>query len=394
MTKREFFHILRKYREGTATEEESRFIESYYELFEGEPGMGAWFKPQEDEHVKKDMLNAIWEKIYAQESSKQNHGRIRDFRLPVKVAAAVLILVAGGLLYFFAGNKHKGPADLANQETEIRYKNDIQPGGNKAVLTLSNGQTIILDHANTGMLAQQGDTRVIKLDSGKLSYQGAIAAKNRARKVLYNTITTPRGGQYEVILPDGSRVWLNAASSLRFPTEFQGTSRNVEVSGEAYFEVAKGRRPFIVKAGEAKVEVLGTHFDIQAYNGEGSIKTTLAEGSVRVSRGVNTCLLKPGQQAGMNLQTGHLHVRQVNVNEVLAWKNGLFYFDNTSIENIMQEISRWYDVDVVYATNRLDEKIFSGVISRYSTVAPLLKRLELTGTVHFRVDGRKITVTD
>lgn len=214
-------------------------------------------------------------------------------------------------------------------------------------------------------------------------------------KVLYNTISTPRGGQYQVMLPDGSKVWLNAASSLRFPTAFTGKERQVKMEGEAYFEVAQqASKPFVVVTGNIKIKVLGTHFNVNAYSNENTIRTTLAEGAVRVSKEDKSKVLEPGEQVQFDKQTGNMSIKQVNVDQMLAWKNGLFYFDNTNIKTIMKQVARWYNVDAVYETAQLKNKNFSGITSRYKNVDGLLKRLELTGTIHFKVEGKTITVMD
>jgi ferric-dicitrate binding protein FerR (iron transport regulator) len=227
-----------------------------------------------------------------------------------------------------------------------------------------------------------------------LAYKTAASNGSKDQQVVYNTLRTPRGGQYEIILPDGSKVWLNAASSLHYPVAFAGTTRTVEITGEGYFEIAPDpQKPFIVKVGDdEKIEVLGTRFNVNSYPEEGEIRTTLQDGSIRISGGGKSILLKPSEAVEFDKATGKMEVGPVNVNAVIAWKNGLFYFDNTNIKEIMEQVSRWYNINIVYETRDLGHKIYSGTLPRYSDVSALLKMLEMTGTVHFRIDGRTITV--
>ena len=275
------------------------------------------------------------------------------------------------------------------QKTEIKEMNhDVAPGGNRAVLTLANGSQIILDSAANGNLAQQGNTKIVKLDSGQLAYN---SLNERSDDVLYNTISTPRGGQYQIVLADGSKVWLNAASSLKFPTAFTGKERKVELTGEGYFEVAKNARmPFRVAVTGMTVEVLGTHFNINAYIDESTIKTTLLEGSVKVAKSDRQLVIKPGQQAELTPNAEFIIHNSIDVDEVMAWKNGLFNFNKADIKEIMRQAARWYDVDVVYEGNISGEK-YIGKVARNTNLSEMMKILELNG-VKYRIDGRKITV--
>ncbi len=273
----------------------------------------------------------------------------------------------------------------------------ILPGSDRAVLTLDNDSSIVLDKSG-GQALCQGSTQLLRTQGGGLVYQPA--AENRRRgggrhRTGYNTLSTPKGGQYRITLADGTRVWLNAGSSLRYPVAFYGKTRQVWLSGEAYFEVApRPEQPFIVEAGKEKIYVLGTSFNVRAYAGGEHIQTTLAEGLVKVAAGKTDLVLKPGSQASMDPATGRLQVSAVDVEGALAWKDGMFHFNGTNIRTIMQDVARWYDVDVQYMTGDLDSKNFSGVISRYSQVTELLKRLEMTGLVHFTVKDRVIIVRD
>jgi ferric-dicitrate binding protein FerR (iron transport regulator) len=209
---------------------------------------------------------------------------------------------------------------------------------------------------------------------------------------LYNTISTPKGGQYQVTLSDGSKVWLNAASSLRFPATFSGKERKVELTGEGYFEVAHNKKmPFHVTVNDLDVEVLGTHFNINAYADESAIKTTLLEGSVKVVKGNETKIIEPGEQASVTTSEDEINVKQqVDLEQVVAWKNGIFQFERADIESVMRQISRWYDIDVDYH-GRVSEH-FGGTISRDVNISDVLKMLEMTGGVNFKIDGKKVIV--
>jgi ferric-dicitrate binding protein FerR (iron transport regulator) len=311
------------------------------------------------------------------------------------------------VVYWVTGKRRTvAPGPVANN----RYKNDVAPGGNKAVLTLANGSTIVLDSAQDGTLAQQGTTKIIKLDGGALAYHAATDSRGETTEQTkgqtgpteqtgYNTIATPRGGQYRIILPDGSKVWLNAASSLRFPAAFTGSERTVELTGEAYFEIAKNAgKPFHVKVpsggtagGSMDVEVLGTSFNVMAYTNEEKIHTTLLEGKVKVKQGAMAENLTPGRQAIVDQNTQAMEVSDANIEQAVAWKDGLFRFKETDIRELMRQVERWYDVDVVYRTDRGDQD-FTGVVSRNKNVSTLLQMLELTGTVHFKIEGKRIIV--
>ena len=301
-----------------------------------------------------------------------------------KVAAAAVLLIGAFAIYKLMGSS-KPELPIAKIENT---KQDIAPGGNKAILTLADGSTIILDSAANGKLTQQGNSNIVKLNNGQLAYN---TLNEKPTEIVYNTISTPRGGQYQLTLADGSKVWLNASSSLRFPASFTGNERKVEITGEAYFEVAKNASmPFIVSAKGMNVEVLGTHFNINSYTDEAAIKTTLLEGAVKVSKGNAIQILSPGQQAQLN-NVGQITVsKNADVDEIMAWKNGSFVFNSTDIENIMRQISRWYDVDVSFDGN-ISKELFSGIVSRTSKLSQVLKIMERAG-VKFKIEGKRIVV--
>lgn len=310
--------------------------------------------------------------------------RIRYVRLAA--AAVILIMMVTVVYYSFTGKNNK--TAVAKNQTEIT--NDIQPGGNKAILTLADGSTILLDSANTGTLSQQGGTKVIKLNSGRVAYE---APNKNAGETVYNTISTPKGGTYEILLPDGTRVWLNALSSLRFPTSFAGKERKVEITGEAYFEVAKNKvMPFKVATGNMETEVFGTHFNIMAYGDEQTINTTLLEGSVKVSSNGKSVLLSPDQQARLTKNSNDLTMeKDVDAEAEIAWKTGFFHFNDADISAVMRQLSRWYDVEISYSGNIPTDRI-TGKMSRNFTLSKVLKVLELSD-VHYKIEGKKIIVT-
>ncbi len=307
-------------------------------------------------------------------------------------AAAIVILLVGGYLL-------RQPGDLkeiaAAKNKIIPLENDAAPGGNKAVLTLSDGSQIILDSANDGMIAKQGNVKVIKLNTGQLAYtdQG-ISSK----EMQYNTITTPKGGQYKIVLSDGTETWLNAASSIRYPVAFTGSTREVEVSGEVYFEVTKNaKQPFIVRKmnGDATIQVLGTHFNVNAYDDENEIKVTLLEGSVKVKSETGSqpseAVIKPGQQAILTHDSRLTTLNSVDLDEVMAWKNGKFDFgEKANIEDIMRQLARWYDVEVEYKGKITQQ--FWGSISRNVNASQVFKILEATGGATFKIEGKKVIV--
>jgi transmembrane sensor len=289
-------------------------------------------------------------------------------------------------------------AVVATMDQSKRFKNDVAPGSEKAVLTLADGSSIPIDTTKNLNIPHQGSA-TIKNSRGQLSYNAPV---QKVGNVYYNRLTIPRGGQYQLTLPDGTMVWLNAASSIAFPTSFTGKERRVRMTGEVYFEVAsavttdengvKEKVPFIVNVNnEAEVKVLGTHFNINAFSEEGSIKTTLLEGSVQVSSLITnqSSLIVPGQQLSVD-EKGAINVKEVNTEEVMAWKNGYFYFNNTSLKVVMQQIARWYDVEVAYEGN-VPEQNFGGTVSRKSNLAQVLKILEISG-VRFTIEGRKVTI--
>lgn len=321
----------------------------------------------------------------------QEQTPVRSFgkriRYWVVAAAAIVIIVTGGYLWY----NQKAPAPVAVQDQQkTPVPTDVAPGTYKARLTLADGSTIVLDSAAVGKLAQQGNTEVVNKDDG-LAYSKGTAT---AAEAIYNTLTTAKGEIYNLQLSDGSKVWLNSASSIRYPVTFNSEERRVEITGEAYFEVAHlgNNKPFKVMANGMEVKVLGTHFNINAYTDEKTIKTTLLEGSVAVTPSGSTkqVLLKPGQQAAVSGNIAEL-IEHADTEQAIAWKNGFFQFNEADLKTVMREIGRWYDVEIVYE-GKVPQPVFAGKLSRNANASEVLKVLE-QNQVHFRIEGKKIIVT-
>ncbi|SFH42648.1 FecR family protein [Pedobacter insulae] len=301
-------------------------------------------------------------------------------------AAVVIAVISGGYFYY--------RSQTSDTKSVAVYANDIAPGKNGATLTLANGQKIYVSDEKAGKLAEESGVSISKTADGQIIYEIAsspLSPRNDA--VQYNTLSTTRGEQFQVRLPDGTLVFLNAESSLKYPTSFAKLDqRQVTLTGEGYFEVAKDKaHPFIVKTTAQEVEVLGTHFNVNAYINEPSIKTTLVEGSVRL-RTVNNqqVILKPNEQG--TVVSNDLKVSKIDIEPVIAWKNNKFFFEEVDITYIMRMVSRWYDVEVEYQ-GEIPKSKFAGSVSRYENISEVLKPLESTGKVNFKIQGRRIVVT-
>lgn len=330
--------------------------------------------------------NLSWMDSVQTEKSWQALQEAGAFNKPARIkkfhawmAAASILLIAG----LFTVNYLRDADENGHRTSAI--KSDVPPGGNRATLTLSDGSVIDLAKARDGLLENDKGVEINKQGEGQLLYSA-----NGNVSVGYNTLSTPRGGQYNVVLPDGSRVWLNAASSLKYPTAFQGTTRVVELTGEGYFEVAKNTQDFIVKlANESQVKVLGTWFNVNSYEDEESQEITLLEGSVQIIKGNEKQLLQPGQQARVS-KDDILRIAAVNTEETTGWKNGQFVFRDADIQSIMRQVVRWYDVKVIYQTGVT--RHFNATISRNEPLSRLLNLLEKTGDIHFKIENKTIYV--
>ena len=380
MDKKSFFELAEKIGTGVATEQEINLFHHWYESF------------QEDGHEWLDEMgdrNRIENEIFLRIRNQINGGKQNSFGLQIsrKIAAAVLLLViSAGAVYFISHNK------ASETQPELVIKDDVQPGSDKAVLTLGDGAQIILDGSMTGVVANEGDIAVENSDEGMVTYLvGEDLSEMDVHEVTYNTISTPQGGQYKVRLPDETEVWLNSLSSIRFPTRFTENSREVEITGEVYFQVTnQENQPFMVYSGNQYVKVLGTEFNIQAYSDESFIRTTLVEGAVRVVSENEVVVLEPGYQV-VNQEDAGLEVRKVNTDMVTAWKNGLFQFWDTDLEEVMRQLSRWYGIEVNYLTTA-EGGAFTGFISRNVTISNVLRMMEEAGNVKFGLEGKEVFV--
>lgn len=392
--------LMRRYFNNECTAEEQEEVLDYI----GKPGsnrlvleqMRALYKASLEQD---DLPEAAgWSgRVRAELLKRVNAGTVVPFykRKFFHAAAVFFALLSVGAFFYF----NSGHSTISHDMTSERKAGAILPGGDKAMLTLADGTIIDLNEAGNGDVALQGNTKVIKT-GGKINYAVAHTGNDAA---VYNTITTPRGGQYAVVLADGSKVWLNAASSLTFPTSFNGIDRKVELTGEGYFEITQQllpggkKQPFHVVINSASgnggiVEVLGTHFNIMAYDEEGEINTTLLEGAVKLNIKEKSVFLQPGRQARVTKAGQQIDVlTDVDTESVIAWKNGEFRFDNTDIKTIMRQIGRWYDVNIIYNSN-VPEIALSGSIKRKNNIEQLLEILEATHKVRFSTEGRNVLV--
>lgn len=336
------------------------------------------------EEQTQDFVNKVNAKI-ASKIVKLESKDTKIFRLKNWVVAASLVIAVGVGATYIANSGQKQDEQVAVVKGET--PTEITAAISGAVLTLADGSKIVLDSLGNGQIAQQSNTTISNKD-GKLIYNSRKGATT-----VYNTMSTPKAQKYTLQLADGTKVWLNASSSIKFPTAFSGKTREVSLTGEAYFEVSSNKnKPFIVDVGGMKVEVLGTHFNINSYDDEEVIRTTLLEGSVVINQNLKSKKLYPGQQAVVT-STGEITLeKNVNISQVMSWKNGLFYFENSSLQEVMRELSRWYDVDVVYV-NGIPNRNFEGEIQRNLKLSEVLKILELN-KVKFKVEGRTVLISN
>lgn len=386
MNKPEFLQLIDKYLAGNASIDEEQLLLNFFDSFQADMEWNEELfgvKHQLEEKMLKRLQAAV------NKGAAADDHKIRFLSFKNIAAAIVVFALITTAAFYILKQPVKQPVIVLNKP-EVKY--DAEPGTNKAILTLANGSKLNLNDAKNGVLAKSGHISIKKTKDGQLVYliKGSKSA-NADAALSYNTISTPVGGQYQVVLPDGTRVWLNAMSSLRFPTLFKGNQREVELTGEAYFEVAKNKAmPFNVKVNAMQVKVLGTHFNIMAYSNEPAIKTTLLEGSVQLSNGHANSTLKPGQQGVLN-NKGEIKVLNVDAEHYVAWKNGYFEFNRSNIQEIMNQLARWYDTDITYAGKIPDDE-FVGKIARSAKLSQVLRILELS-KVNFKLQDKKIIVT-
>ena len=366
--------ILTKFKAGTCTDEERLLVEKW--MLNHRAGESSGLSDEDFEESRND----IW--LMVEQNREHKAPKIRLW--PRLLAAACIVIIISAGLWFFKGDR---PVNLKAQNSNSPQ--DIRPGGDKAILTLSNGAKISLGEVANGEIAKQAGIQITKTGDGQLIYKVLEASSgSSSNQLTFNTIETPRGGQYQIILPDQSHVWLNAESSLRYPTTFSGNERKVELKGEAYFEVAHNKDlPFKVETSGQVVQVLGTHFNINSYSDEPSTKTTLINGSVKVY-GLSSNeseFLAPGEQSSLTKYGRLDKVAGVNIQEAIAWKNKLFYFDNSNIEAVMRQLARWYDVKVEYE-GKVPQVRLSGEMYRRTNATKVLEILSYFN-VKYRIEN-------
>ena len=398
-------NLFQRYLDNKCTSDEIKILLQYFDAGENEDLLRSLIRKHSDvindaslisDEASKQLLDVVFSKIKNAIAADRKTGHIyvipfyRNTWFRVCAAAALILAVSSTTFYFL---HKKNETVVAQSETNIQPAKDIPPGTNNAVLTLDNGTTIILDSTADGTLAQQGNMKILKIN-GQIAYN-KTGTENMNAKPIYNTITTAKGNEYQLILADGSKVWLNAASSIRFPASFAGNERKVEITGEAYFEVAHdASKPFRVEfssrvGGAGEIEVLGTHFDVNAYDDESATRTTLLEGSVKVKRANQVQMLSPGQQASITSNKIILK-KEVDVSQVVAWKDGFFVFNNMDIQTIMRQVARWYNIDVNFE-GKIPSDGFTGKISRNVPLSDCIKVLQLNNVL-VKTEGRKVTI--
>jgi ferric-dicitrate binding protein FerR (iron transport regulator) len=378
MTRDEYIVLYEKLLAGTCTAEEKKLIESFEDDFDWNDK--SWDNEMGD---KEEVRQAIYQDLKRELQQKKKSALRQGLR--IAAAAMVIGLVVTSAFY------------IVRQQKKTKEKNmpialvdrGIGPGANKAILKLSNGATIELDSTRSGVFAEDEGVNIAQTAEGKIAYN-----KNKRQPLAstINTLSTPAGGQYQLRLEDGTDVWLNAASSISFPTTFNGGERSVDVTGEVYFEVYHDpAKPFKVNFNRNTVTVLGTHFNVMAYEDEELNRVTLLQGSVNLSNAASHSKLVPGEQAVVNSRTSGIKKRKANVEEAIAWKKGFFFFENENIESIMRKLARWYNTTTVYEGD-MKGKEFSGIVSRFENISEVLDLLVATGSIHYKITERSITI--
>lgn len=375
--------MIKRYVAGTATAEEILFIEAYYKHLDKEANILDQLKEEELE-----ILGEVgFQRVLANINQPTKNRKSIPFYKYI-AAAVVFIAFISGFLYF-----SKDRVITQNTLLVKKQKIDVLPGVDKAILTLSDGSKIVLDDAKNEKIVEKAGLVISKTTDGQLLYKVSSTLPKSAT-IAYNTIATSKGNQYQVLLPDGTKVWLNAASSLKYPEVFTGNERKVILSGEAYFEVAKNKdMPFRVQSRNQDVQVLGTHFNINSYSDDQSIKTTLLEGAIKVSNANFSKILKPGEQSSVeNNGLGNINViKNIDVDSEIAWKKGLFSFNNVALKTILIQLERWYDIKIDYQS--IPDKRYNGMVPRKSNLSEVLNMLELTGNISFKIEeGRRLKV--
>ncbi len=338
-----------------------------------------------EQRINKDHLRKNLQTYLEVRNTQNTPVRILRKYLPYAAAAAALLAIVALAIFLHRRQTQKQPLQT---DPIIAMQHDFQPGSNRATLTLADGTTIDLDAAKKGMISNQNNARIIKTDSGRIAYN---TNKTKAATLAYNIVSTPRGGTYQVTLPDGSTAWLNAASSIRFPTSF-ANKREVQTTGEVYFDIAPdAAKPFYVSSGAIDIQVLGTAFDIQNYNNEPSARVTLVTGAIKIQSGRYDRILTGRQLAKLTPQTPITVIDNPDISQAIAWKTGFFRFKNADIRSIMREVERWYDVDVEYQITD-NAATYGGRISRGLPLSQLLRLLQGNNIHHYKMEGRKLII--
>jgi len=366
--------LVKKYLKGSASKQEVDFVEQYYSSFDHKEGFLSNLSQSQQNELEEANLNAI--------QSKLSLTKPRNYQLYYKFAAAAAVLVLAIGTFFYLQKQPKENTAV-NPLVAIEGKLDVLPGVNRATLTLSDGSKVSLGDKKSEDILSEVGLKVAVNANGELIYQ--VDRQSTAKETKFHTLETTKGNQFQIVLSDGTKVWLNALSSLHFPETF-GNRRVVELSGEGYFEVAKdASHPFIVKTQKngikQEVEVLGTSFNINSYLDEPVIKTTLIEGSVKIANQSTSAVLKPMLQAKVN--DHQIVMNQVDIDSEIAWKNGLFSFNNASLKSILSQIGRWYNIDI--DPTKIPQKRFNGVISRNVNLSEVLRMLSLTGNIRIEL---------
>ncbi len=370
MTEKETRSLLNKYTTGTCSPEERAIVES-------------WYLQETDASAEWELTESDYTRV--DRRLKNKLGIRREPRVSKTWLAAASVILISGMFLFLSQRQGTSPeVKIAIQDTIVR------PGGNYAILTLSNGKKITLDEKDSWKARTEDGVQVTRSTEGQIAIS-SLASKRETSS--YSSIQTPVGGQFSIVLEDGTKVWLNSETTLRFPDAFAQGHRKVELTGEAYFEVSKDKhRPFTVSTDEKKIEVLGTHFNVRAYKSEETFRTTLLEGSVRITdnKSGKTTLMRPDDE--VIIYRGQLTLNHIRTESAVAWKNGYFDFNNKTVETAMTELGRWYGVEVEYRNEAIRDLQLAGTISRYSDISQVLKKIELTGAAHFNRTGRTIII--
>jgi transmembrane sensor len=377
----ELLRMIESYLDGSANDKLKSTVEQYYDLFNDEPALL-------DDYTDNDILGAhdrIREAISTKIQAKEKNLTSRPWRY-MRMAATVFLVVGVGLYVYDAEDKSSPVV------SRMKMLTDISPGGNRAVLTLADGRKLSLINADSIEVPDQRSVMISKAGDSALVYE---SNQNQKAENMFNILETPNGGQYQVTLPDGTKVWLNTSSSLRFPLTFPKNQRTVELDGEAYFEVSKNKnKPFIVKTQHQTVEVLGTRFNLNAYKDEPVERTSLLDGRILVTNTLfkSERILQPGQQSIVTDQK-LISVKNIDIDEPVGWKNGYFIYDEERLETILRMVARWYSVEIDYSRAPFAKNlVFSGILSKYSNVSKLLEKLQLTRAIKFEISNNKIIV--